>query len=265
MTKILHKSFPLKIEVKDDNTRTVEGWASTFGNKDLGGDIILPGAFADSLKDRKPKMLWQHNTDQVIGVWDTATETDQGLYVKGRILDTTLGNDAYKLAQAGAIDSMSIGYSTIDANTDYDTGIRTLKKLELYEVSLVTFPMNEKATITAVKAMAEDVCSAHDVLDQAAGICSAYMNGDMEPTKEAFGTVHDHIKNAQSYLQDPESDGDDDDKSFTPRKLERLLREAGLSKREARGFVAQGYPALNRRDADGDKSELISLFNQFTA
>ena len=108
--KLAHKSFALKIQVKenaDDPTdRTVEGWASTFGNKDSYNDIILPGAFADSLAERKPKMLWQHNSDEPIGVWDTATETPQGLYVKGRFADTPRGNEAYTLAKMGALDSM---------------------------------------------------------------------------------------------------------------------------------------------------------------
>src|SRR5262249_32836940 len=104
------KQFALELKA-DAETRTIEGWASTFGNKDSDDDIIVPGAFADSIKVRTPKMLWQHRSDQVIGIWDEAKETQQGLYVKGHILDTTLGSDAYTLAKAGAIDSMSIGFS----------------------------------------------------------------------------------------------------------------------------------------------------------
>ena len=97
-------------------------------------------------------MLWQHKSDQVIGVWDEVRETPEGLFVKGTILPTQLGNDAYTLAKAGALKGMSIGYSTKEASIDKKTGIRQLKELDLWEVSLVTFPMNEAAGITRVKA-----------------------------------------------------------------------------------------------------------------
>jgi HK97 family phage prohead protease len=152
--QLLHKQIKLdKIEIKADESgaRTIEGWASTFGNVDSDDDIIVPGAFADSIKARMPKMLWQHNTDQPSGVWTEAQETAQGLYVKGTILDTTLGNDVYKLAQAGAIDSMSIGYVATKYVIDESTWTRTLQAIDLWEVSLVTFPANDQARITSVK------------------------------------------------------------------------------------------------------------------
>jgi HK97 family phage prohead protease len=136
----------------DTDARTVEGWASTFGNTDLDNDIIAPGAFADSIKAKMPKLLWQHQTDQVIGIWNDAKETEQGLYVKGTILDTTLGNDAYKLAKAGAIDSMSIGFSIKAYSVDRESDTRTIEKVDLWEVSLVTFPANPMARIMGVKA-----------------------------------------------------------------------------------------------------------------
>jgi HK97 family phage prohead protease len=271
---LLHKSFPLKIEIKEDpenpDARTVEGWASTFGNKDSYNDIILRGAFINSLKERMPRMLWQHDSDQPCGVWDSATETDQGLYVKGRILPTSLGNDVYELLKAGAIDSMSIGYTTVDASYDYDSGVRTLKELELWEVSLVTFPANEQARITNVKAMAEDIDAAHACLEQAAGICDAYMKGNMDPTKEAFGTVHDHIRSAQKMLREPD-EPDQDDKStklpMTIRGLEKHLRDAGFTQKQAKGIAAEGFKAIApQRDAAPQQatSELASIFRQFT-
>src|SRR4051794_17799288 len=112
--QINHKSFAIHELKAGDDDRTVEGWASTFGNKDAGNDVILPGAFTASLSGRTPKMLWQHDTNELIGVWDVAQETDRGLYVKGRFADTPRGNEAYTLAKMGALDSMSIGYSTLD-------------------------------------------------------------------------------------------------------------------------------------------------------
>lgn len=146
------KHFHLHDVKADEATRTIEGWASTFGNIDSDNDIIIPGAFIKSLqKNGLPKMLWQHRTELPIGVWESAEETAQGLRIKGRILDTTLGEDVYKLTKAGAIDSMSIGYKATEYDIDKKTGTRRLKEVELYEVSLVTFPANEEARITSVK------------------------------------------------------------------------------------------------------------------
>lgn len=147
------KHFAIQdLQVKEENgTRTVEGFASVFNNVDSYKDIVLPGAFAKSLKSRKPAMLWQHRSDDVIGLWDDMEERDKGLYVKGRILDTSMGDDAYKLVKAGAVTGMSIGYSPKNYEIDEKKGVRKLLELELYEVSLVTFPANEKAQITRVK------------------------------------------------------------------------------------------------------------------
>ena len=92
------KNFAFELKA-DADSRTVEGLGSVFHNVDGGGDIVLPGAFAKSIASRKPAMLWQHKSDQVIGVWDEVRETPEGLYVKGRILNTALGNDAYELAK----------------------------------------------------------------------------------------------------------------------------------------------------------------------
>lgn len=139
----------------DADARTVEGWASTFGNVDSDNDIIAPGAFMESLKGRMPKMLWQHNSGQPIGVWTQAQETAQWLYVKGVISKTQLGNDVYQLAQDGAIDSMSIGFAIEKYSLDATTGTRTIQQCDLWEVSLVTFPANEMAKITGVKGKPE--------------------------------------------------------------------------------------------------------------
>ena len=160
-----HKFIPL--DVKADDARTVEGLGSVFGNVDGGGDIVLPGAFAKSIATRKPVMLAQHKHDQVIGVWEDVRETAEGLYVKGRILNTALGNDVYELAKHGALTGLSIGYSTKDSEVDRKSGHRRLKELELYEVSLVTFPMNELAGITRVKQKPADERALEEYLREA--------------------------------------------------------------------------------------------------
>src|SRR3954465_7749056 len=104
-----HKTFLLRdLEVKEDgDARTVEGYGSTFGNVDSYGDVVMPGAFVKSLLTRKPAMLWQHTPEEPIGVWDEVRETPNGLYLKGRILPTQCGNDAYTLAKGGALTGLS--------------------------------------------------------------------------------------------------------------------------------------------------------------
>jgi uncharacterized protein len=135
----------------DDETRAIEGWASVYDYTDSQKDVVVRGAFAKSLKNGKPVMLWQHRADAPIGVWDVAEETDKGLLVRGRILDTTTGNDAYKLAKAGAVKGLSIGYTPKRQEFDRDKGTRKLLEVELHEVSLVTFPANDRAKVTRVK------------------------------------------------------------------------------------------------------------------
>jgi len=137
---------------------TFEGYASVFGNTDLGNDVIKKGAFTESLKVRKPKgikLLYQHKSDMPIGVFDDITEDGTGLHVKGRLaLKTTAGRDAYELLKMGALDAMSIGFRVNPDKITYDklAKKRTIGEVDLLEISLVTFPMNPKALIRSVKA-----------------------------------------------------------------------------------------------------------------
>ncbi|NHF72075.1 HK97 family phage prohead protease [Paracoccus xiamenensis] len=130
----------------------IEGYASRFGLPDQGGDIVARGAFAASLgrlaaKGDKVRMLWQHDPTKPIGVWDEIREDETGLWVKGRLLpDVTLAREAATLIEAGAIDGLSIGYRTIRAEKD-QKGRRVLSEVELWEVSLVTFPMLPEAKL----------------------------------------------------------------------------------------------------------------------
>ena len=132
----------------------VEGYASLFGKVDQGGDVVMQGAYAASLKrlaarGGRVKMLWQHDPAQPIGVWDEVREDGTGLWVKGRILpQVDRGREVAALVQAGAIDGLSIGYRTVKADRDAK-GQRHLTELELWEVSLVTFPMLPEARVAA--------------------------------------------------------------------------------------------------------------------
>ncbi len=132
----------------------VQGYASLFGKADHGGDVVQKGAYAASLKrlagkGGRVKMLWQHDPGQPIGVWDEVREDATGLWVKGRILtEVEKGREAAALLAAGAIDGLSIGYRTVKAERD-GKGQRLLLELELWEVSLVTFPMLPDARVAA--------------------------------------------------------------------------------------------------------------------
>lgn len=132
----------------------VEGYASLFGKRDQGGDVVVKGAYGASLArlaagGRAVKMLWQHDPTQPIGIWDEVREDASGLWVKGRILtEVDKGREAAALLAAGAIDGLSIGYRTVKAERD-GKGQRHLQELELWEVSLVTFPMLAEARVSA--------------------------------------------------------------------------------------------------------------------
>ena len=149
----------------------VEGYASLFGQRDQGGDTVQAGAYAVSLKalaaqGRRVKMLWQHDPGQPIGVWEDVREDAKGLYVKGRILtEVDRGREAAALLSAGAIDGLSIGYRTLRAERD-PKGQRLLAEVELWEVSLVTFPMLAEARVSA-KADGADWLDMAAIFDEA--------------------------------------------------------------------------------------------------
>jgi len=145
------KHSPALIKAMPDSDGTFEGYASVFGVVDQGLDVVAPGAFRASLSTgRKVKMLWQHDTSKVIGVYESIAEDDYGLKVKGRLLaDVKQGAEALILLRAGAIDSMSIGYRVREAEAD--GRVRRLTAIDLMEISLVTFPMLPDALVTAVK------------------------------------------------------------------------------------------------------------------
>ena len=158
----------------DDNTE-ISGYASLFNVEDKGGDVVQNGAYAASLarlsKVRgKVKMLWQHDPMQPIGVWDEIREDDKGLFVKGRLLpEVQAGREALALLQAGAIDGLSIGYRTVRAEKSAKG--RVLHEIELWEVSMVTFPMLPEARVAPsddeaalAQSLAETFRQARDLL-----------------------------------------------------------------------------------------------------
>jgi len=126
-----------------DGALLIHGYASLWGVADLNGDVVAKGAFADSILRTGAggvRMLHQHESRAVVGVWDEIVEDDRGLFVRGRIADWSAeARYAQALSRAGALDGLSIGFRTAKARRD--GRLRVLSGVELWEVSLVTFPM----------------------------------------------------------------------------------------------------------------------------
>lgn len=152
----------LKLETKADAPEgTFEGYGAVFGNVDRDGDIVAKGAFTESLKARLPALLWQHNAKEPIGRFDVVREDEKGLFVKGRLSTEGRGREAYDLLKMGALDGLSIGFVTKEAQRSRASGTRTITKADLMEVSLVTFPANEMARVSGIKQRTECMQNEH--------------------------------------------------------------------------------------------------------
>ncbi len=199
MPHLHHSPFEVKFVAE---TGVFEGYASVFNVTDSVGDKIARGAFADSLmaaarSGALPPLLWQHDPKQPIGAWREMREDAHGLFVKGElfIADIARAREAYRLLQENIVTGLSIGYRTLQSHFDEKSNTRVLTKIELLEVSMVTFPANEFARVSRVK--------------------SRLAEGQMP----------------------------------NPRELEAFLRDAGFSRKQAKGLIADGYKALSPRDA----------------
>lgn len=153
MNRLEYKTVALELKALDE--RELEGHGSVFKNVDLGGDVVLPGAFARTLAEHKragtlPQMFWMHSPAEVPGAWEDMREDERGLYVRGVLADTVLGNEMRTLVRMKAVRGLSIGYRLRDWDYDSD-GNRLLKEIELWEVSLVSLAMNPLARVEAAK------------------------------------------------------------------------------------------------------------------
>jgi len=153
--RYIERPFEVKA-VQDDGV--FEGFGSVFGNVDAYKEVVAPGAFAESLSawksaGRLPPVLWQHRSGEPIGPYLEMEEQPVGLWVKGKLLvdDVQRAKEARALMKAKAVNGLSIGFVTREDSYDRVTGIRTLKKVDLWEVSVVTFPANPAAQISSVK------------------------------------------------------------------------------------------------------------------
>jgi HK97 family phage prohead protease len=151
-----HRLQPLALKaLAEDGSFT--GYASVFGKLDQQNEIVAPGAFLRSLQSWRqagtmPAMLWMHDATQPIGLWLSIAEDAKGLAVQGRLaLRTQRGQEAYELLKMRALTGLSIGYRTISSRIDAKRKARILTDVDLFEISLVTFPANEAARVSDVK------------------------------------------------------------------------------------------------------------------
>lgn len=141
----------------------ISGYASVFGIPDEAHDVVVRGAFRRSLKERGAagiRMLWQHDPGKPIGIWDEAHEDRLGLRLAGRLLTATAaGREAALLVAAGALDGLSIGFRARSARRDPASGMRRIFDIDLWEVSLVTFPLHPAARLDAIAGAARRATS----------------------------------------------------------------------------------------------------------
>lgn len=153
------KKLQFDLEVKTiRQDGTFSGYASVFDLVDNHNDIIRKGAFKGTLGKgpERIKLLWQHKQDEPIGVFTQMFEDEMGLYVEGKLLmDVQRAKEAYTLLKQGIVQGLSIGYSPLHYHIDAKSGARELTEVELWEVSLVTFPANAAANVTVVKSLSE--------------------------------------------------------------------------------------------------------------
>lgn len=151
------RDFDLSVKaVSDDGL--FSGYGSVFGTVDSYREVVAPGAFSESLAEIKSKarpvpVLWQHRSGEPIGVYTSLVEDAHGLKVEGQLIidGVARAKEAHALMKAGAVSGLSIGYYVREDSWDEKERVRTLKKVELVEISLVTFPANDDARIDAIK------------------------------------------------------------------------------------------------------------------
>jgi HK97 family phage prohead protease len=208
------KDFAFKVKTTDESG-AIEGYASVFAVRDSYNEVVMPGAFADSLAKHKregtyPLMLWQHNPDEPIGVWNEMADDGKGLWGKGQLLQgVRRADEALIMLKAGAIQGMSIGYREVDVEPADAGGPRKLVKLDLLEASIVSFPANRRARVESVKAAAHMSAFAQRLRD-----------GDPPSIKE----------------------------------FEDILREAGVPKAMAVQIASVGYAKAVRSESGGDEA-----------
>lgn len=215
------KDFALQIKAAEGEAAgTIEGYASVFNVRDSYNEVVMPGAFADSLARHKregsyPLMLWQHDSYEPIGVWDDLADDGKGLFAKGHLLidqNVPEADKAYALLKAGAVRGMSIGYREIDVEPSVNGEPTKLVKLDLLEASIVSFPANRRAAVEAVK------------------------------SEQSWGKLEELARRLR------------DGEPMPAREFEDILREAGVPKSMAVQIASVGYAKAIRSESGGEEA-----------
>jgi HK97 family phage prohead protease len=221
--------FNLEIKAAPDDEGTFEGLASPFGGApDSYGDVVDPGAYAETLAAHKrrgtmPLMLWGHNPDEPIGVWEELAEDGTGLRGKGRLLrGVRKADEVYIMLKARAVRGLSIGYRVVESVPDGN--LTRLKKLDLLEVSVVAFAAAPRARVTTVKD------SDHIALMRAR-LLAGELPSDRElekGTRDAFGLSNAQAERFVRLLRKGQAQGEPGDASNDPNTLAAVaaLRDA---------------------------------------
>jgi HK97 family phage prohead protease len=216
------RDFNLKIKSLDD-AGTFVGLGAVYGNVDLGGDVIDPGAFSRTLSAGKSfPVLWQHDPSNPIGTCKI-TDSREGLQVAGTLmLEDPTARKAYRFMRAGVVKGLSIGYDTIQAT--YEGDVRHLTELRLWEISCVTFPMNESAQVSGVKAMSDDERTGHiKAINEHLKAIGHHERGMRMHLKSLLDLADDDDDSDDEPLLEDEDD--DDDKAFVA-ELQKLAEQA---------------------------------------
>ena len=151
----MHAPLPSPSRLALSPDGSIEGYASLFGVTDQARDMVMPGAFAQTLRLRgihRVPMLFQHDPKEPVGIWTELREDMRGLYARGRLIpDVARGRELLALLRDGAIDGLSIGYRAQRARVDPRSRVRKLYAIDLWEISIVTFPLLDGARVSAVK------------------------------------------------------------------------------------------------------------------
>ena len=208
------KFFALQIKAASDDG-IVEGYGSVFGVRDSYDDVIAAGAFTASLAAHRaagtmPAMLWQHDSGRPCGVWTEMVEDQRGLRIVGQLaIGTPDGKNALEFLKIGALNGLSIGFMSKQWAYDRDTDVRTLTEIDLWEVSIVTFPANTAARVTNIKAAIDEINSPKDAeralreAGYAKPDATAFVSRVMrmgESRREAVNPTAEAIKAAQRLL-----------------------------------------------------------------
>jgi HK97 family phage prohead protease len=271
MDDILVSNFEFKAAGNADSGE-FEGYAAIFGNVDWHGDVVLPGAFTAGLAERKAAgrsvaMHLNHGLPQLlgrrgVGVWKDMAEDSKGLAVKGKIsgMNTESGRLLYEGMKDGAFPGMSIGYVVRPNGAEYGTkstgARRSLKAVNLEEISIVDTPSNAQSLVLQVKAMAItfDQDRARAGIAGLMAIHQRAMTGHAAPTAEDRAEFLSHLQDLQAAVGGPALESGTKTVPTTLREFEAALREMGLSHSQARDFAAAGFPKTQARDEPGGQA-----------